>query len=303
MNIYKYLLLFLMFRFIGLPQNCPTLSAERESALVEYVRKEYRLKDTTDLKLVKDEPFEGTCYRALTFEGMARVKTWQVTLYLSPDERFLTSELFDTTIDPQEAAHRKEEALMAGLSQNRGSSKGLDTAPVTIVEFSDFECPYCKRFTDILAQVWPEEKDQIRVVFHHMPLSIHPWARLAAEGTACAQLQNADAFWSMHDEIFEHQSEITAANIKQKLVEYAQSTKPLNIKSFQTCLDNEMSLGLVFRDMNLASANNVDSTPTLFINGHHVPGVKDAHQLRDLIVEAKKEITRDNGSNVAFTHQ
>src|SRR6185437_4809945 len=142
---------------------------------------------------------------------------------------------------------------MADLADNRGPSKGSATAPVTSVEFSDFECPYCKKFTDILAQVWPEEKDQVRVVFHHMPLSIHPWARVAAEGAACAQLQSADAFWSMHDQIFQHQEDITAANVKQKLPEYAQPIKALDLKTFQSCLDNEMSLGLVFRDMNLAS--------------------------------------------------
>ena len=114
-----------------------------------------------------------------------------------------------------------------------------------------------------------------------------------------AQLQNADAFWSMHDQIFQHQQEITADNVKQKLSEYAQNTKSLDAKSFQSCLDNEMSLGLVFRDMNLASANNVDSTPTLFVNGHHVPGIKDVQQLRDVIVEAKKEATQAGVSNIA----
>ena len=192
---------------------------------------------------------------------------------------------------------------MADLADNRGPSKGSATAPVTIVEFSDFQCPYCKKFTDILAQVWPEEKDQVRVVFHHMPLSIHPWARLAAEGSACAQLQNADAFWSMHDQIFQHQQEITADNVKQKLSEYAGNTKALDTKSFQACLDNEMSLGLVFRDMNLASANNVEATPTLYINGHHVPGVRDAQQLRDFIAEAKKEATQVGVSNIAVAHR
>ena len=282
-------------------QTCPVLSADKSAALVSYVRKEYKLNDSVDLKLLNDEPFGNTCYHQLTFEGKTRVKTWQVTLYLSPDQRFLTSELFDTSVDPQEVARRKAEALMAGLSENRGSSKGSDTALVTIVEFSDFECPYCKKFTDMLAQVWPEEKDEVRLVFHHMPLSIHPWARVAAEGAACAQLQNADAFWSMHDQIFQHQQEITAENIKQKLSEYAENSKSLDTKSFQTCLDNEMSLGLVFRDMNLAAANNVEATPTLYINGHLVPGVGDIKQLRALIVEATKDVTTKSHSIANFT--
>ncbi len=287
----KTVLLFWVVSTIATAQTRPALSADKSAALVNYLRKEYKLSDSVDLKVLKDEPFGNTGYHELTFQGKTRVRTWQVTLYLSPDERFLTSELFDTTVDPQEAARRKAEALMAGLSENRGSSKGPDGADVTIVEFSDFECPYCKKFTDTLAQVWPKEKQQLRVVFHHMPLSIHPWARLAAEGAACAQLQNADAFWSMHDQIFDHQQEITADNIKQKLSEYAQNTKSLDRQSFQHCLNNEMSLGLVFRDMNLASTNSVEGTPTLFINGHRVSGVQDAKELMELISQAKREST------------
>ena len=299
----RNVLLILFLSGMGAAQTCPVLSADKSAALVSYVRKEYKLNGSVDLKLLKDEPFGNTCYHQLTFEGKTHVKSWQVTLYLSPDQRFLASELFDTSVDPQEAARRKAEGLMAGLSENRASSKGADAAPVTIVEFSDFECPYCKKFTDILAQVWPEEKDQVRVVFHHMPLSIHPWARMAAEGAACAQLQNADAFWSMHDQIFQHQLELTTENIKSELIAYARNTKYLDTKSFQNCLDNEMSLGLVFRDMNLASTNNVDATPTLFLNGHHIPGIKDAQQLRDLIAEAKKEATQAGVSDTAIAHR
>jgi protein-disulfide isomerase len=80
---------------------------------------------------------------------------------------------------------------MAGLVPNTGSSKGSDAAPVTIVEFSDFECPYCRKFADVMREVLPEEKDRVRIVFHHFPLPMHPWARLAAEGAACAQLQSS----------------------------------------------------------------------------------------------------------------
>ena len=153
---------------------------------------------------------------------------------------------------------------MAELAQNKGTSKGREKAPVTIVEFSDFECPYCRRFAGILDEVLPGANDDIRVVFHHMPLNMHPWARAAAEGAACAQLQSADAFWAIHDQIFQHQTEITEANLKDKLTEFARHIKPLDLTSFQSCLENQLSLGLVFRDLNLASANKVDSTPTLW---------------------------------------
>ena len=121
-----------------------------------------------------------------------------------------------------------------------------------------------------------------------MPLQNHPWARTAAEGAACAQLQDSDAFWSIHDQLFDQQASITPQNIHEKLLAFAKSAKSLDVAEFQNCLDNQMSLGLVLRDLNLASANNISGTPTLFINGQRKQGIKDAAELRGLIAEAKK---------------
>ena len=274
---------------VAMAQNCSPPSDARKSELVEYVRKEYKLKPDTDLKLSGEELVPGACYRKMTFENKGPIKAWQITMYRSPDGRFLSGELFDTTIDPAQEQRRQAAALMAGLVPNKASSKGPDNAPVTIVEFSDFECPFCRRFADLVEQVLPAEKDEVRIVFHHLPLSIHPWARTAAEGAACAQLQNSDAFWSMHDQIFRHQQEITPSNVKEKLIEYAQKSQSLDAKSFQACLDNEMSLGLIFRDTNLATANDINATPTFFVNGHRASGVKDAAELQQLIAEAENE--------------
>ncbi len=287
---------------IAAAQNCPALSVGKKSALVEYVRKEYKLDSGAGLKIVQDEPVKGSCYHDLIFEGKSSVKTWQITMYLSPDGRFLTGELFDTTIDPAQEQRRKAEALMAGLVQNKGASKGPDLAPVTIVEFSDFECPFCKKLADLMKQVLPAEKDRVRIVFHHMPLSIHPWARTAAEGAACAQLQSGDAFWAMHDKLFDNQSEITPNNIKQKLNEFARSIQKINFPQFQGCMGTGMSLGLVFRDLNLAAENNIDATPTLFINGYRIAGIKDGNQLRQLIAEAGKEAKEIGMSSNALSH-
>lgn len=210
-------------------------------------------------------------------------------MYLSPDQRFLTPELLDTTLDPEVERRRKQAEIMAGLTPNKGASKGPEKAAVTIVEFSDFECPFCRRFAQILDQLSPDERKDVRVVFHHMPLSMHPWARAAAEGAACAQLQSADAFWSLHDQLFAHQAELNQTNLREKLTEYASENRSINLTAFKECLENELSLGLVFRDMDLAAANNVSGTPTLFINGSRIAGVKDIAQLCRLIQDARAE--------------
>jgi protein-disulfide isomerase len=283
--------------------NCPAVSAEKQSALVDYVRKQYKIDSGTDLRMVKTDPVEGGCYQALTFEGKGAVKTWQLTLFLSPDQRFLTGELFDTTADPVEVERRKSAELMAGLVPNKGSSKGPEGAAVTIVEFSDFECPFCRKLADIEKQLTPEEKTDVRIVFHHMPLQSHPWARTAAEGAACAQLQNSDAFWSIHDQLFDQQASITRENVHKTLLDFAKHAKSLDLAEFQNCVDNQMSLGLVLRDLNLASANDISGTPTLFINGQRIQGIKDTAELRQLITEAKKATGQTSAAtDASFTH-
>jgi protein-disulfide isomerase len=271
------------------PSSCAPVPEDGKKTISEYVRKKYKLPDTVSLTLSKESLVPGTCFHELTFQGRSSLRQWDLKLYLSPDARYLTSDLMDTHLDPAEEERRKAKALMSGLAENKGASMGPESAPVTIVEFSDFECPYCRKLADMLREVLSPQQDRVRVVFHHMPLSMHQWARAAAEGAACAQLQNGRGFWTLHDQLFHEQDQITADNVKAKLVQFAQTIKELDLAAFQNCLDNEMSLGLVFRDMDLASSNEVKATPTLFINGHRVQGVKDLAHLRELIAEAEKE--------------
>ncbi|MGH9653278.1 MAG: DsbA family protein, partial [Bryobacteraceae bacterium] len=89
-------------------------------------------------------------------------------------------------------------------------------------------------------------------------------------------------------QLFDNQAAITPDNIHQKLLEFAKGAKSLNVEQFQSCLDNQMSLGLVLRDINLASENKIDATPTLFINGKRAQGAVDANELKRLIDEAQK---------------
>lgn len=99
---------------------------------------------------------------------------------------------------------------------------------------------------------------------------------------------DADAFWSMYAQLFDNQTAIAPENIHEKLLDFAKLAKSINFQQFQNCLNNQMSLGLVLRDMNLASDNNINATPTLFINGQRLLGIRDAAQLRQLIAGAQK---------------
>jgi protein-disulfide isomerase len=270
------------------PACGPSLTKDQERTLSNYVRKRYRLPDNIALSLKKETPVNG-CFRELIFEGKSSFKTWELTLYASPDARFLASDLFDTTVDPAQEQRAKDEAFLKGLVQGATATRGPANAPVTMVEFSDFECPFCRNFANVLNEALSTGGDDVRVVFHHMPLSIHPWARMAAEAAGCAQLQSNEAFWSLHDQIFQEQAAITKENAKEKLAEIAKNSKGVDAAAIDKCLTTGMSVGLVLKDLNVAESYKINATPTVFINGHRIQGVQNAAKLREIIAEARKE--------------
>jgi predicted DsbA family dithiol-disulfide isomerase len=276
---------------------CPQAFTEKQKrTLTEYVHKKYKIPDKIALSLKKNTTVRGTCFREITFEGKSAFKTWELTLYASPDARFLSSDLLDTTLDPILEQRAKDEALLKGMVQGPIATRGPANAPVTIVEFSDFQCPFCRKFASILDEVLSSDGKDVRVVFHHMPLGMHPWARIAAEAAGCTQLQSSEAFWSLHDRIFENQAAITAENAKKKLGELARSSKGVGAGAFQKCVDAGMSVGLVLKDMDLAGSFQINGTPTVFINGHRVGGVESAAKLREMIAEARKEAATHTAS-------
>lgn len=164
--------------------------------------------------------------------------------------------------------------------------RGGEGAVVTLVVFSDFQCPFCRQFAAALSEVMAKEPSAVRVAFHHFPLGSHSWARRAAEGAACAQLQDASAFWSMHDALFANQEAITERTINDQLFRFAEATHKLDMAAFRSCMASDMSLGLVFADMNLADEYDVTSTPTVFINGRKVLGMTTYNALRQAVLQA-----------------
>ncbi|MGC1385934.1 MAG: thioredoxin domain-containing protein [Candidatus Acidiferrales bacterium] len=187
------------------------------------------------------------------------------TFYVSKDGKtFVRGELFDTTKDPF-AENR------AKLHVDGSPTKGPADAPVTIYEFSDFECPHCRALNDILKQV-EAENPKIRVVFKNFPLTqIHPWAETAAIGAHCAYIQKPDAFWTMHDLIFDNQDVISAENVWDKLVSFAAQAN-LDENSFKACLSSPEAKQAIVADHALGESLGVTSTPTLYINGRPLIG-------------------------------
>jgi protein-disulfide isomerase len=147
-----------------------------------------------------------------------------------------------------------------------GPAKGPADAPVTIVEFSDFQCPYCSRVVPVIEQVKAKYGDKVRVVFRQFPLnSIHPQAQKAAEASLCANEQGK--FWELHDAMFQNQQALGIDQLKAK-------AKELGIDSakFDPCVDSGKYAEAVAADLAAGQKAGVSGTPAMFVNGRFLNG-------------------------------
>lgn len=152
-----------------------------------------------------------------------------------------------------------------------GPARGPADAAVTIVEFSDLQCPHCKDAHPILEKLMAENKN-VRLVFQSFPLPMHDWAAKAAAYADCVARSSNDAFWKFIASVYLAQTDITAANADEKLTGFADSA---GVKGTEiaACAVKPETATRVERSVKLGQSVDVSSTPTLFINGRRVPGV------------------------------
>jgi len=166
---------------------------------------------------------------------------------------------------------------------NDDPSYGSAKAAVTIVEFSDYQCPYCQQAVPILKRLQKTYGDRVRVVWKDYPLTqIHPLALKAGQAAHCAGEQ--DKYWPYHDRLFENQSALDTDDLRK----HAQAVG-LDMPKFSSCLDSSKYADRVRAGMEMGNRLGVSSTPTLFINGRVLPG---AYPYDDLAAVVDEELAR-----------
>ncbi len=156
-------------------------------------------------------------------------------------------------------------------------TRGNPDAPITIVEFSDFQCPYCSRFSGTMEEVVVNYPNDVKWVYRHFPLdSIHPYARKAAEASECAGDQ--DKFWEYHDELFDNQSKI-----KTSFLEEVAEDIGLDVDKFNECLTFDKYASKVEADYQEGISLGVRGTPGGFINGQAIGGAVPYSTLQGMI--------------------
>lgn len=186
-------------------------------------------------------------------------------LFVSKDGKtMLRGEIYKMADDPF-AANR------AKIKTDGSPSLGPADARVTLVEFSDFECPHCQELYEAMKTV-ETQYPQIRIVYKNFPLTqIHPWAETAAIAGRCAYEESPAAFWKMEASIFDNQDVISPENVWDQLVQYA-TKAGLKPDAFKACMSSDEAKKAVANERAQGVALGVDSTPTVYINGRPLIG-------------------------------
>jgi len=202
----------------------------------------------------------------------------------------------------QQAQAEKRDSLMKQLEQKNdvvyllepfrvdvpsenSPALGAEDAPVTIVEFSDFECPYCERFASTLKAVKTNYGDKVRLVFMQFPLENHPNAQKAAEAALCASEQGR--FWEMHDLLFSERDRLQVDQLKEKAVRLQ-----LTPDAFNDCLDSNRYSEQVQNEKKAGMAAGVTGTPAAFVNGRPLPSGAIPYEAVTSVVD--EELERSN---------
>ncbi len=171
-----------------------------------------------------------------------------------------------------------DQAQLPTLASTDDPSFGPIDAQVVVVEFSDFQCPFCGETFPVVKEILADYGDRIRFIYRDFPIhSLHPQALTAALAAECAHEQGL--FWPMHDKIFENQDTLSAENLKRWAVQIG-----VNSLQFGRCLDSQKYFAEVEQDFQEGVAAGVSATPTFFINGRRIEGAIPYTTFEQLIV-------------------
>lgn len=261
--------------------NQPTDPVQRliEQRVPEYFRKKANLPDGMGIRIRDIRPSaEVPGLLSATLELSQAGQTQTYPLVLSRDGRYvLQGQWGDVAVDP--FADNRNKIRLDGAPL-----RGNPNAAVTIVEYVDFQCPFCARaYKTMEEQVLKAYGDRVRFAVKHLPLaSIHPWAESAALATACAHQQNPEAFWKLYDYFFRNQTTLTKDNLRDKAVAAARDAG-VDATQFEACVDAQAAMPAVKADEAEAEALGVRSTPTFFINGRKLEGALPFETLKAAI--------------------
>jgi protein-disulfide isomerase len=245
--------------------------------LIKYYRKKANVPPAQNVAVtgMKDSAIKGAKEGVLQVGTAPQVKN--VPFTMSADGKFVVfAATEDVSVDPSKA-------VMAKINTKDRPFRGPKDAKVTIVEYSDYQCPFCtKGYTTLETQVLKEYGDKVKFYFKNYPLPFHPWAEPAAIAAECALQQKPDAYWQMYHKFFENQKDVNPQNVKDKAWEFV-ADKGLDKAKFDACYDGKQTQALVKAEIAEGQSLGVTGTPSFVINGRLLVGAQPFEQFKAVI--------------------
>jgi protein-disulfide isomerase len=277
------------------PKPAP-VSALDKTQLEAYVRHLLAVIPEVQIKIDDPKPTTTTGLLRVDIHFSYQGRTQDDTYYVTKDgQHIIRGLIYNFAENPF-----KED--LDKLKTSGAPSFGPASAPVTVVEFGDFECPNCREEAKTLRDNVPSQfPSQVRVVFKDFPLEqIHPWAKPAAIAGRCIFQQSLAGFWKFHDWIYDHQAEIASDTLKSQVLDFAKDAPDVDALQLGRCIDTKATEAEV--DASIAEARDlrVDATPTIFLNGHRLVGNYPWQNLEQIIkVELNYQTTTQNAPPAA----
>jgi protein-disulfide isomerase len=269
--------------------TCQTIKAATEFMAPEacsagLANVDYSFKKLATLQSVCDEFTKKACAAVGAQTKTCQMVTEQTKLF--PPERCkeMLARLPEVTAELQrmeEGNKPLSKEMQVAITQGTAGTFGPADAKVQIVEFSDFECPYCSKAAAVVHQIKEKYGDKVRFTFRQFPLPMHPNAKVAAEAALAAHRQGK--FWEFHDALFQNQQRLDRAALEEHA-----KTAGLNVGAFKKSLDSKEFAAIVDSDLQLGKKVNVSGTPTLFVNGNRVADPTNFAAVTELIEGALK---------------
>lgn len=278
--MYRPVFLFYLLAVLAFSAPAPNAgkSALNKATMEAYVRHLFVM--GPQVKVVIDDPKPSPLpgFLDVMVHASAGPQSQDFTFYVSKDGRKIVQ---GTVYDIAQNPFKQDIDLLKTQLQ---PSFGTPGAPVVLVEFSDYECPFCKEEAKMLrTNLLSAYPKQVRLYFKDFPLEqLHPWAKAAAMAGRCVFRQNPGAYWDYHDWVYDHQQEFTAQNLKAKIMDWAKG-KQIDALQLGRCIDTRATESEVNQNIAEGRALRINSTPTLFINGRRMVGRLDWNTVRSII--------------------
>lgn len=270
---YARLQAILLEKFMNKDPNKKNLS--NDEYLAKYIAKDVKVSEAEIEKFIKE--------RQIPKEQINADIKERIKQFIEMEKKKVAVDTWlskQTEKNPVEVYFSKPKRPTFNVTVGDAPFKGAEDAKVTIVEFSDFQCPFCSKGANLVSELEKKYGKKVKIVFKNFPLPFHAQAKIAAEAALCAKDQDAKAFWKLHDVMFQDQSKLDRDNL-------ISSAKKIGLKDkvFTECLDGGKFKAKVEADMNEGQAIGVKSTPTFFVNGQLIAGAQPIEVFSEIIDE------------------